>query len=81
MGKPAAEELVWQSWPHSLDSQGPVSAGRKSVPVVRTTTLSPSPPLSDPLAQGLQEGGNKKQLSPSLPVDKFQEGTWDWAHL
>ena len=65
----------------TLASQGPVSAGRKSVPMVRTTTLPPSPPLSDLLAQGLQEGGNKKQLSPSLPVDQFQEVTRDWADL
>lgn len=41
-----------------LDSQGPVSAGRKSVPS-EDHHPAPSPPLSDPLAQGLQEGGTR----------------------
>lgn len=69
-----------ENWPHA--GQPGTSFCREKISAVgkdhHPASISPT---VRPTSPGLQEGGNRKQLSASLPVDQFQEVTGDWADL
>lgn len=80
-GSQLLEELVWRKLA-SLAGQPGTSFCREKISAVgedhHPASISPTIRPTSPGAAG---GWKQEATLPFLPVDKFQEGTWDWAHL